>query len=62
MKLQELVKPKKTTKPKRLKILISEAQFRVLSDSIYQNVMNEQEQKTIKNTYLIKIKPNENKN
>ena len=62
MKLRELVKPKKPTKPKRLKILISEAQFRVLSDSIYQNVMNEQEQKTIKNTHLIKIKPNENKN
>ena len=62
MKLQELVKPKKPTKHKRLKILISEAQFRVLSDSIYQNVMNEQEQKTIKNTHLIKIKPNENKN
>ena len=62
MKLQELVKPKKTTKNKRLKILISEAQFRVLSDSIYQNVMNEQEQKTIKKTHLIKIKRNENKN
>ena len=62
MKLQELVKPKKPTKNKRLKILISEAQFRVLSDSIYQNVMNEQEQKTIKNTHLIKVKPNENKN
>ena len=62
MKLQELVKPKKPTKPKRLKILISEAQFRVLSDSIHQNVLHEQEQKTIKNTHLIKIKPNENKN
>ena len=62
MKLQELVKPKKTTKPKRLKILISEAQFRVLSNSIHQNILNEQEQKTIKNTHLIKIKPNENKN
>ena len=62
MKLQELVKPKKKTKPKRLKILISEAQFRVLSNSIHQNILNEQEQKTIKNTHLIKIKPNENKN
>jgi hypothetical protein len=62
MKLQELVKPKKTTKPKRLKILISEAQFRVLSNSIHQNILNEQEQKTIKNTHLIKIKRNENKN
>jgi len=58
MKLQELVKPKKTTKPNRLKILISETQFKVLAN----NVLNEQEQKTIKNTYLIKIKPNENKN
>ena len=62
MKLQELVKEKKPTKSSRLKILISEAQFRVLSDSIYQNVMNEQEQKTIKNTHLIKVKSNENKN
>ena len=62
MKLQELVKPIKITKSKRLKILISEAQFRVLSDSIYQNVLHEQEQKTIKNTHLIKIKRNENKN
>ena len=62
MKLQELVKPKKPTKPKRLKILISEAQFLVLSNSIHQNILNEQEQKTIKNTHLIKIKRNENKN
>ena len=62
MKLQELVKPKKPTKPKRLKILISEAQFLVLSNSIHQNILNEQEQKTIKNTHLIKIKPNKNKN
>jgi len=62
MKLQELVKPKKPTKPKRLKILISEAQFRVLSNSIHQNILNEQEQKTIKKTHLIKIKRNENKN
>ena len=62
MKLQELVKPKEPTKSKRLKILISEAQFRVLSNSIHQNILNEQEQKTIKNTHLIKIKPNENKN
>ena len=58
MKLQELVKPKKLTKPKRLKILISETQFKALAN----NVLNEQEQKTIKNTHLIKIKCNENKN
>jgi len=55
MKLQELVKP---TKSKRLKILISETQFKALAN----NVLNEQEQKTIKNTHLIKIKRNENKN
>jgi hypothetical protein len=58
MKLQELVNPQKTTKPKRLKILISEIQFKALA----KNVLNEQEQKTIKNTHLIKIKRNENKN
>jgi len=58
MKLQELVKPQKTSKPKRLKILISETQFKALA----KNVLNEQEQKTIKNTHLIKIKRNENKN
>ena len=58
MKLQELVKPKKLTKPKRLKILISETQFKALA----YNVLNEQEQKTIKKTHLIKIKYNENKN
>jgi hypothetical protein len=52
MKLQELVKPKKPTKPNRLKILISEAQFKALAN----NVLNEQEQKTIKNTHLIKVK------
>ena len=50
MKLQELVKPKKTTKHKRLKILISETQFKALAN----NVINEQ--KTIKKTHLIKIK------
>jgi hypothetical protein len=55
MKLQELVKPKKSS---RLKIIIFESQFKALA----KNVLNEQEQKTIKNTHLIKIKPNENKN
>lgn len=58
MNLKELVKEKKPTKPKRFKILISETQFMALA----RNVINEQEQKTIKNTHLIKIKPNENKN
>ena len=58
MKLQELVKEKKPTKSSRLKIIIFESQFKALA----KNVLNEQEQKTIKNTHLIKIKPNENKN
>jgi hypothetical protein len=58
MKLHELVKEKKPTKSKRMKIIISETQFKALAN----NVLNEQEQKTIKNTHLIKIKPNENKN
>ena len=58
MKLQELVKEIKPTKSSRLKIIIFESQFKALA----KNVLNEQEQKTIKNTHLIKIKPNENKN
>ena len=58
MKLQELVKEKKSNKSRRMKIIISETQFKALAN----NVLNEQEQKTIKNTHLIKIKPNENKN
>ena len=53
MKLQELVKPKKPIKPKRLKILISETQFKALAN----NVLNEQEKKTIRNTHLLKINP-----
>ena len=58
MKLQELVKEKKSNKSRRMKIIMSETQFKALAN----NVLNEQEQKTIKNTHLIKIKPNENKN
>jgi hypothetical protein len=58
MKLQELVKEKKPTKTSRLKIIIFESQFKALA----RNVLNEQEQKTIKNTHLIKTKSNENKN
>ena len=58
MKLHELVKEKKPTKSSRLKIIIFESQFKALA----RNVINEQEQKTIKKTHLIKIKPNENKN
>ena len=58
MKLQELVNVKKTPKSKKMKMIITETQFKALA----KNVLNEQEQKTIKNTHLIKIKPNENKN
>jgi|LakMenEpi03Aug12_release.lakeMendotaPanAssembly.Ray.scaffolds.fasta_scaffold3859685_1 hypothetical protein len=58
MKLQELVKEKKPTKSSRLKIIIFESQFKALA----RNVLNEQEQNTIKKTHLIKIKRNENKN
>jgi len=54
MKLQELVKPKKPTKPKKFKMIITETQFKALA----KNVLNEQEQKTIKNTHLIKTKFN----
>ena len=39
-------------------MILNEIQFRTLA----QNVLNEQEQKTIKKTHLIKIKHNENKN
>ena len=49
MKLQELVKP---TKARKFIMILNEIQFRTLA----QNVLNEQEQKTIKNTHLIKIK------
>jgi hypothetical protein len=52
MKLHELVKEKKPKKSKRMKIIISETQFKALAN----NVLNEQEQKTIKNTHLIKTK------
>ena len=52
MKLEELVTEKKTTKPKRMKILISESQFKVLA----KNVLNEQAKNTIKKTHLIKTK------
>jgi hypothetical protein len=54
MKLHELVKEKKPTKSKRMKIIISETQFKTLAN----NVLNEQEKKTIKNTHLIKTKAN----
>jgi len=54
MKLQELVKVKKSPKSKKFKMIITENQFKALAN----NVLNEQEQKTIKNTHLIKVKSN----
>ena len=57
MKLQELVKPKKPTKTKKFKMIISEIQFKALA----KNVLNEQEKKTIKHTHLIKKNTNEKK-
>jgi hypothetical protein len=54
MKLQELVKVKKPIKSKRIKMIITEIQFNALVN----NVLNEQELETIKNTHLIKTKSN----
>ncbi len=52
MKLQELVQVKKSPKSKKFKMIITENQFKTLAN----NVLNEQEHKTIKNTHLIKVK------
>jgi hypothetical protein len=41
-----------------MKLVITETQFKALA----RNVLNEQEQKTIKNTHLIKAKFNAKKN
>ncbi len=54
MKLQELVQVKKSPKSKKFKMIITENQFKTLAN----NVLNEQEQKTIKNTHQIKVKSN----
>ena len=54
MKLEELVKVKKPIKSKRVKMIITEIQFNALVN----NVLNEQELETIKNTHLIKTKSN----
>jgi len=51
MKLQKHVKQKKPYAARKMVMILNEIQFRILA----QNVLNEQEQKTIKNTYLIKI-------
>jgi hypothetical protein len=54
MKLQELVKP---TKARKMIMILNEIQFRTLA----QNVLNEQDKKTIKNTHLLKINPDAKK-
>jgi hypothetical protein len=54
MKLLEQVKP---IKVKKMIMILNEIQFRTLA----QNVLNEQEQKTIKKTYLVKHEPNDTK-
>jgi len=58
MKLQELLKEKKPSKSKKMKLVITETQFKALA----KNVLNEQEKKTIKNTHLFKSKFNAKKN
>ncbi len=58
MKLQELLKKKNPSSSKMMKLVITETQFKALA----RNVLNEQEQKTIKNTHLIKAKFNAKKN
>ena len=57
MKSNEIVKETNKIKSKRIKMLISETQFRKLA----QNVLNEQNLGTIKKTHLIKIKPDAKK-
>jgi hypothetical protein len=54
MKLLEQVKP---IKVKKMIMILNENQFRTLA----QNVLNEQKQKTIKKTYLVKLESNAKK-
>jgi hypothetical protein len=54
MKILELVKLKNPIKSKRVKMIITEIQFKALVN----NVLSEQEQKIIKDTHLIKAKSN----
>jgi hypothetical protein len=54
MKILELVKLKNPIKSKRVKMIITEIQFKALVN----NVLSEQEQKIIKDTHLIKVKSN----
>jgi len=57
MKLQEHVNCGNLTKSKKIKMIITETQFNALA----RNVLNEQEKKTIRNTHLLKIKPDAKK-
>ena len=52
MKSNEVVKETNKSESKRIKMLISETQFRKLA----QNVLNEQNLGTLNKTHLIKIK------
>ena len=52
MKLQELVNIGNPVKSKKIKMIITETQFKALA----KNILNAQEKKTIRNTHLIKIK------
>ena len=57
MKSNEVVKETNKSKSKRIKMLISETQFRKLA----QNVLSEQNLGTLNKTHLIKIKPDAKK-
>lgn len=52
MKLQALVNIGNPVKSKKIKMIITETQFKALA----KNILNEQEKKTIRNSHLIKIK------
>ncbi len=51
MKLEPLLEEKKK---RRIKMIITESQFRILADSVYQNSLNEHEKLAIRNARLIK--------
>jgi len=55
MKLRKLLKE---NRPRRMKMIITESQLSMLA----QNIINEQEQATIKKTYLVKQSKNGKKN
>jgi protein tyrosine phosphatase len=52
MKLQKFVNIGNPVKSKKIKMIITETQFKALA----KNILNEQEKKTIRNSHLIKIK------